>query len=131
NQTLEALIHASPLAIVILDGRQHVQLWSPAAERILGWSADEVLGRPYPALREGEREEFARTLRAQLEGDLGPALETKRVRKDGSSVDVSVWTAPLGSDDDPDAVVVIHADITARKRAQEAPHRRGEHLQAL
>jgi PAS domain S-box-containing protein len=131
NQTLQALIHSSPLAIAILDGRLRVQLWSPAAERMLGWTADEVIGRPYPALRETDREEFARTLRAQLEGEVGPGVETQRLRKDGSTVEVSVWIAPLGADDEPDAVVVIHADITARKRAQEALRRRGEQLQVL
>ena len=131
NGTLQALIHASPLAIVILDGRLNVQLWSPAAERMLGWTAEEVRGGAYPAVRETEREDFARMLRARLEGEVGPGLESQRVRKDGSTIDVSMWVAPLGSDDDPDAVVVIHADITARKRAQEALRRRGEQLQVL
>jgi len=131
NRTLQALIHASPLAIVILDGRLNVELWSPAAERMLGWTADDVRGRPYPAVRETEREEFARMLRACVEGEIGPGRETERVRKDGSTIDVSMWVAPLGSDDDPDAVVVIHADITSRKRAEEALHQRGEQLQVL
>jgi PAS domain S-box-containing protein len=131
NRTLQALIHAAPLAIVILDGQLRVRLWSPAAERMLGWKADEVIGRAYPAVRESEREAFARTLRAQLEGEVGPGLEAQRIRKDGSTVDVSVWVAPLDSHDDGDTVVVIHADITARKRAQEALRRRGEQLQVL
>jgi len=130
NRTLQALIHASPLAIVVLDGGLHVQLWSPAAERILGFRADEVVGRPYPAGDETERQEFARTLRAQIEGEVGPGSETQRRRKDGSTVDVSMWVAPLGAQD-VDAVVVILANITARKRAQEALRRRGEQLQIL
>ena len=131
NRTLQGLIHASPLAIVILDGQRRVQLWSPAAERILGWRADQVVGGPYPSLRDDERHEFDRTLQAQLQGEVGPGFETRRIRRDGSTVDVSVWAAPLGSHDDPNTVVVIHADITARKRAQEALRRRGEQLQIL
>jgi PAS domain S-box-containing protein len=130
NRTLQALIHASPLAIVIVDRGLRVRLWSPAAERILGVPADEAVGRPYPAGTEAERQEFARTLRAQVQGDLGPGFETQRRRQDGSIVDVSMWVAPLWPED-AEAVVVILADITARKRAQEALRRRGEQLQIL
>jgi PAS domain S-box-containing protein len=130
NRTLQALIHASPLAIVILDGGLRVRLWSPAAERMLGYRADRVVGGPFPAGDDAERQEFARTLRAQIEGEVGPAFETRRRRRDGSLVDVSMWVAPLGAED-VDTVVVILADITARKRAQEALRRRGEQLQIL
>jgi PAS domain S-box-containing protein len=130
NRTLQALIHASPLAIVILDGSLRVRLWSPAAERILGFRAEHVVGQAFPAGDEAERQEFSRTVRAQIEGEVGPAFETRRRRRDGSHVDVSMWVAPLGPED-ADTVVVILADITARKRAQEALRRRGEQLQIL
>jgi PAS domain S-box-containing protein len=130
NRTLQALIHASPLAIVILDGGLRVRLWSPAAERMLGFGADEVVGRAFPAGDETDRQEFARTLRAQIEGEVGPAFETRRRRRDGSLVDVSMWVAPLGAED-VDTVVVILADVTTRKRAQEALRRRGEQLAIL
>jgi PAS domain S-box-containing protein len=130
NRTLQALIHASPLAIVILDGDLRVRLWSPAAERMLGYRADAVVGRAFPAGDEAERQEFARTLRAQIGGEVGPAFETRRRRRDGSLVDLSMWVAPLGAED-VDTVVVILADITARKRAQEALRRRGEQLSIL
>jgi len=130
NRTLQALIHASPLATVILDGDLRVRLWSPAAERMLGYRADLVVGGTFPAGDDAERQAFARTLRAQIEGEVGPAFETHRRRRDGSLVDVSMWVAPLGAED-ADTVVVILADITARKRAQEALRRRGEQLQIL
>ena len=45
-QTLGALIQASPLGIIAHDGDAKVQMWNPAAERIFGWSEQEVLGRP-------------------------------------------------------------------------------------
>jgi PAS domain S-box-containing protein len=130
NRTLQALIHASPLAIVILDGGLRVRLWSPAAERILGYRAAEVVGQPFPAGDDTERLEFTRNVRAQIEGEVGPGFETRRRRRDGLSVDVSMWVAPLAAED-VDTVVLILADITARKRAQEALRRRGEQLQTL
>jgi PAS domain S-box-containing protein len=130
NRTLQALIHASPLPIVILDGDLRVRLWSPSAERVLGFQAEEVVGRPFPVASEAERQEFARALRAQVSGNVGPGFETQRRRKDGSIVEVSMWVAPLSAED-VDTVVVILADITARRRAQEGLRRRGEQLQIL
>jgi PAS domain S-box-containing protein len=130
NRRLQALIHASPLAIVILDAEQRVRLWSPAAERILGFTADEVIGRAFPAGDDAERAELARMLRAQIDGTTAPGAETVRRRRDGSLVDVSMWVAPLGAEDT-GTVMVILADITARKRAREALRRRGKQLSIL
>src|ERR671933_116913 len=45
---LRALVDASPLAMWVLDPDAHVLLWNRAAERLTGWPADEVLGRPNP-----------------------------------------------------------------------------------
>ena len=47
-QTLRTLIQASPLPIIARDRDAKVQIWNPAAERIFGWSEQEVLGRPIP-----------------------------------------------------------------------------------
>ena len=48
SNDLRPLLQASPFAIVELDRGGNVREWSPAAERLLGWTADEVLGRPLP-----------------------------------------------------------------------------------
>src|SRR5258708_6626428 len=58
NQTLCALIQASPLAIIALDRSREVKLWNPAAERLLGWSEQETIGRPLPSVPEDRQDEF-------------------------------------------------------------------------
>ena len=50
NQTLRALIQASPLAITAIDLKKAVKIWNPAAERLFGWSEREVIGRPLPSV---------------------------------------------------------------------------------
>lgn len=50
-----AMIQASPLAIVAVDGEAKVALWNPAKERIFGWPEEDVLGQPRPYLPEGAR----------------------------------------------------------------------------
>jgi len=119
NDTLEKLIQTSPLAIIMLDRNGHVSLWSPAAERLFGWSAAEVLGRPLPIIPADQQELFLAFFARQLQGETFTALELRRLRKDGSLVDVNIWQAPLK---DADGSIIgtmgILADMTDRKRAE-------------
>lgn len=50
NQTLQAVVHASPLAIIVIDPDGTVRMWNPAAQRTFGWSEEEVLGFPLPII---------------------------------------------------------------------------------
>lgn len=121
NQVLEAIINASPLAIIALDEMINLTLWNPAAENMFGWKKEEVLGRPYPIVSEDCREELMENIRSLNEGGSRRTMETHRMHKDGSLIDVSLSTAPML---DRDGVTIgymaIMADIRERKLAQEA-----------
>jgi PAS domain S-box-containing protein len=119
NQTLEAIIHASPLAIIALDPDGIVKMWNSAAERIYGWSEPEVLGKPLPTVPPDKEEEMRRNHRRAVEGTEFKALETERRRKDGTQINVSISTAPLSDADGQfKGVVALVEDITERKRAE-------------
>jgi PAS domain S-box-containing protein len=116
NQTLRALVQACPLAVMVLrpeDGS--VQLWNPAAERIFGWAEGEVLGRPLPTVPAERWQEFQRNLQAVLEGAPFQGVETRRLRKDGTQIDVGLWAAPLSAPEGVRVLVMLH-DITERQR---------------
>jgi PAS domain S-box-containing protein len=92
---LRAVIEASPAALIAVDLDDTVQLWNPAAERIFGWTADEVLGGLLPTLPDDREEEHTRFLDRLLEGEYLSGIDSKRRRKDGAIVDVSFSGAPL------------------------------------
>jgi PAS domain S-box-containing protein len=120
NQTLQAIIQASPLAIVVLDREAHVKLWNTAAERIYGWSAAEVLNRPLPTVPADQQVELAQNHAAALAGYNFNNYETKRRRKDGTLIDVALSTAPMrNAAGETTGVMALVADITERKRAEE------------
>jgi len=123
NQTLRVLIEASPLAILALDPEQNVSLWNPAAERMFGWSEAEVLNSPLPIIPEDQHEAFLSGFAEALKGKLASNYETVRRRKDGSIVEVNVWSSTLfDSYGATSGIMAIIEDITERKLAEERIH---------
>ena len=51
------LVDSSPLPIIVFDTAGKITLWNPAAERVFGWRAEEVLGKPIPFIPEEKMEE--------------------------------------------------------------------------
>ena len=121
NEALRTLIESSPLAIVALDLEGRVTRWNAAAERIFGWTEEEMLGQPTPWVPEDKRDEQATLLAALREGSMVSGMETERRRKDGSPIAVQISAAPLRSTE---GTVIgmtgVIADITSRKQAEEA-----------
>jgi len=120
NETLAAVIDASPVGIVCSDGDRRIVLWNRAAEQIFGYTAEEMLGqhtRLVPS--EGKAESQAMFDRA-FNGETVRDVHLKRRRKDGSLVEVKLAAAPMH---DPDGTVCgvawAYEDITLRKRAEE------------
>jgi PAS domain S-box-containing protein len=122
------LVRASPFAIVSVDANYITQSWNPAAERIFGWSAAEVLGRPLPFIPDIEQESFAE-IRSTALGGRTTAREVRRMRKDGTLVTARLLIVPLANDaDEVVGVVGFFEDLTPQRRAEMAL---GEVLTAL
>jgi diguanylate cyclase (GGDEF)-like protein/PAS domain S-box-containing protein len=108
---LAGIIAATTDAVLTkrLDGT--ITTWNPAAERLYGWRAEEVIGRSIEVLvPEGKLPELQAVMRSAAAGIPVPAFETTRRRKDGSVVDVSLSVSPLHDGDGG----VIGACATAR-----------------
>jgi len=131
TQTLQAVIQASPLPILALNRERIVKMWNPAAERTFGWGTQEVLGRQYPAIPKEKMDEADALFLRALESGL-TEVETRRQRKDGSLIDVSISAAPLRDGrGNINGTMAVIADITERKRAEEALQRQEEELQVI
>ncbi len=117
---LAALVDSSDDAIVAKDVHGTILSWNHSAERIFGYRSDEAVGRSIylviPADRHDEEERILATLRR---GERIDHFETQRIRKDGSSIDVSVSISPIH--DCTGAIVgiaKIARDITIARQAQ-------------
>jgi PAS domain S-box-containing protein len=132
EERLQALIDSSPLALVEFGVDTRVRLWNPAAERIFGWSREEMLGRGdlpmAPSSKRAESEELFVRVRA---GESLNDYETVRQRKDGTLVDVSIAAAPIRDGSGHVAGnMVAYTDITERKAQAAEVHRLNAELHA-
>lgn len=131
GKALSALTQASPLAIIALDRDAKVLLWNPAAEHLFGWTREEVQGQPYPLVPESELAAFRKLIEEEFKGTRHTGVELKRRHKDGSLVDVTIWTTPLH---DPGGhmygVLGMLADNSERKRTEQQLRLQGAALNA-
>ena len=118
---LAALVQCSSDAIVSLDSSGILQTWNSAAERLYGYSAEEVVGRSALDLSPpGRREDATRNLAAMLSGTPPPSYEAQHMRQDGSEFPVEITASPIrNAEGESTGTSAIIRDITAQKRAQE------------
>ncbi|MEZ2322048.1 MAG: PAS domain S-box protein [Microcoleus sp.] len=95
NQVLQGLMKALPLPVVAIDTNALVKVWNPAAERIFGWKESEVLGELLPIVASDGNVDFHAMFDSELAGESQVARECRRRRKDGSSIDMSLWSVPM------------------------------------
>ncbi|HZR45494.1 MAG TPA: PAS domain S-box protein, partial [Candidatus Manganitrophaceae bacterium] len=120
HQTLAALVQASPLPIIALDMERRVKMWNPAAERLFGWTAAEVLGRPNPIVQQEKQEEFKKYTDTLIQGAQFAEFHLRRQRKDGSIIDVSLSTTLLrDAQGKVSGLMGIFVDLTERLRLEE------------
>lgn len=117
---LERLIADAPVAIVATNLERRVTLWNPAAERLFGWKASEVLGAASPLVTAAPRPAFEETRNRLLAGETIIDLDVTLPCKDGGSAEVSVTTAAVF--DEAGAMVGLagyFVDLRARRLVEE------------
>lgn len=120
SRDLVALARESPDAVIVAGMDGTILGWNPGAERLYGWSATDMVGRPVADLvPEPRTHKWGQAIDAAAAGRAVPRLETRHRRADGSMVDLLVTITPIPADDgSADRVVYVARDITELKDAQ-------------
>lgn len=107
-------------AIIVKDADGTVIEWNPGAERLYGYSADQVVGHPISILVPPERSgDEIKLLRRALGGAVITQFETERLRRDGTRVEVSLTISPIhDAQGEPARASVIARHIGERKQAK-------------
>lgn len=116
---LDAILEASPAAIVTLDREGIVTHWNRASEQIFGWTSEEVIGKPYPIVPDEKYEEHRALLERAMRGESLIGVEVRRKKKDGSPIDINISVAPLHNRlGEIYGNMAVISDITERKHTE-------------
>jgi PAS domain S-box-containing protein len=121
RERLSAIVESSGDAIIGKDLTGTIRSWNRAAQRLFGYTAEEVLGQPITILIPADRlDEEAHILSRIRSNECVEHYETIRRRKDGSPIELSITVSPIR---DATGRVIgaskIARDISERRRAQE------------
>jgi PAS domain S-box-containing protein len=119
---LSAIIESADDAVISKTLDSIITSWNFGAQRIFGYTAEEVIGKPVTILIPADHADEEPTILARLRaGDRIEHYETVRVRKDGTLIDISLTVSPIRG---PDGQIVgaskIARDITEQKQARKA-----------
>ncbi len=93
---LAAIVESSDDAILSKDLNGRITSWNAAAERMYGYSAQEIVGQPVALLfLPGRQDEFEQIMEHIYRGERIDHFETTRVRKDGTFLTVSITVSPI------------------------------------
>ena len=119
---LSAIVESSDDAIVSKDLNGIVQTWNPGAQRIFGYTPEEMIGRPINLIIPPELQDEERTFLGRLRaGQSIDHFETVRLNKNGKRVNISLMISPvLDSFGRVVGASKIARDITIHRRAEQA-----------
>jgi PAS domain S-box-containing protein len=129
--TLRAIVDSATEAIVGVDRTGAIRFFSPSAERLYGWRAEEVIGKPVTILIAEHQLSWLPEVREALAAGRPVQREGIALRRDGTHVEAELNAGPiLGADGRVRGTALTVLDISDRRRAQRLLDRIVEHAPA-
>jgi PAS domain S-box-containing protein len=117
--TLRAIVDAATEAIVGVDRMGDILFFSPSAERLYGWRAEEVIGKPVTVLIAEHQLDWLPEVVEALASGKSVHREGVALRRDGSHLEAELNASPImGADGRVRGTALIVLDISERRRAQ-------------
>jgi len=124
-QLMSAVIEFSGEAIITSTLEGIITTWNPAAERLYGYSSQEIVGKSIQPVAPTDRPDEIRSILTRIRaGEQIGHFETVRIRKDGTAFPVSLTLSPIrDKDGGVVGVCVISRDVTRQRQALESAQR--------
>jgi len=121
ERRLAAIVQSSYDAIFSVTADGLIESWNPAAERLYGFRAEEIVGKHVELTAPPDRrDEVIQNIRRAMEGEHVRDQETVRLAKDGRRIDVALTISPIyDSEGRVSGMSTSARDITDRKQAEE------------
>lgn len=121
---LASIIESLEDSVVSVDFNTIITSWNKSAERLYGYSAEEVIGKPLTMLTLPEDlQQVLANIERIRQGETVKVYETERIHKDGHHIFLSITLSPVKNDrGEIIGVSTIARDISRRKQSVEALH---------
>ena len=122
-----ALLDQAQDAILVRDLEENILFWNKGAEKIYGWTAEEVVGK---TVFKESSPQFAEVRKAVIQNEKWQG-EIRQTRRDGAEIVVeSRWTLVRDEKGQPNSILVINTDVTEKKR-MEAQFLRAQRMESI
>ncbi|MCC3378066.1 PAS domain S-box protein [Paenibacillus farraposensis] len=120
KEHLESVINQTADAILVTDQEDRVVRVNHAFETLYGWTKKELVGRKLEFVPPQQQAEYELQKKSLLQGESIVSIETLRMRKDGSTVEISMSTSPILDEEGKIlGFISVSRDITGRNRMEE------------
>ncbi len=113
TEKIQKIIDSSPSGIAVVNVDGIIETWSPACERMFGWSAEEVIGSFNPTVPESKKEFYLKMIKQSYTN-----MESKALTKDNKLIDILISTAPLYENNEFIGSLGVVTDITEQKKIE-------------
>ncbi len=114
-----SLLNSTPDAVVIYDLEGKVRYINPAFTKIFGFTLEDIKGKRVPYVPETEEERSLEQIKKIINGEYVSGFETKRLTKDGKTLDIILSSSRYyDHEGNPAGIVVILRDITKSKQIE-------------
>lgn len=134
EERLRKIVETAQDAVILLDPEGRIAFWNPAAERIFGYTASEILGRDLHEVlaperfREAHRQAFAHFQRTGEGAGIGQVAEMAALRKNGEEFPAELALSAFRLRGQWHGIGILR-DISARKAVEEALRRKSQELE--
>jgi diguanylate cyclase (GGDEF)-like protein/PAS domain S-box-containing protein len=132
TEAFQLTLENAPISIYSVDLEGRVLDWNPMSERVFGWTAEEVIGRPLPIIPEDRMANAQAGMRRLLEGESIVTEESVLRHRDGHLIQV-VSSAVVTHDPDgnPTSVVALTLDVSDERRTRDELAERDSRMRTI
>ena len=132
---LQSIFECAVDGIIVIDGKGFIKAFNPAAERLFGYRAEEVLGQNVKLLmpspdREQHDRYLANYLKTRIPKIIGTGREVRGRRKDGSTFPLQLSVGEMVLDGEPAFTGILH-DLSRRAEIEEALRKSEERVRSI